>query len=336
MARARPSAAADDGEEQRLRDHDTEHEAIRVAERLQDRQLGGALPDRDRHGVADDQQQGEEHHRSDRENQELDVAHLLHEGSGHGLLGLGAGLVGRVGEFFVDRLADAHRVFGVADAQDVPPDEPLEERRPLLLEVLSLEPELREVVLCGATFVDRLEVELPGSGEGRALDGDAVADLPAESLGEGRSRHAPRPVGQERLPLLLGDLELRVDGPVGVGVDRELGEEVLLVLVDPAEPRGEGHVRDPGDPLDAVAVRQGQGLDQRGPVDDHQAVVACDVDPLVEGAADRDQEPEEEQGDRERAEGEQGPHLLAAQVGQDEGQELHCGASPSTRAPFSR
>ena len=172
----------------------------------------------------------------------------------------------------VDGLGHRDGVGARRHAHRVPAHVALRPRRRLLLQVVPAEPELREVVVGARARVDAAHVELPVAGEDRALDRDAVADLPAEAVGGGLAHHGALLVGQEGLPLVVGDQELAVHVPVRLGVDRELREEVLLVLVHAAEPVGAGRLLDARHAQDAVAVGDGQRLDQRDLVDDHMPV----------------------------------------------------------------
>ena len=70
----------------------------------------------------------------------------------------------------------------------------------------------------------------------RGLDGDAVANLPAESLGRARADDRALAVLQEGVPLVVGNDQLREYLALVFRVDHELGKEVLFVLVDAAEP----------------------------------------------------------------------------------------------------
>ena len=98
QARNRPEPAADEGDEQRLGQHQREHRRVREAEGLEHGQLAGALAHRLRHGVADDEQDGEEHRRQDGDHDRADVADLLGEALDEPLLGGRLGLGLRVGE----------------------------------------------------------------------------------------------------------------------------------------------------------------------------------------------------------------------------------------------
>jgi hypothetical protein len=230
-----------------------------------------------------------------------------------------------------DSVCVHHRggVARVGHAHHVPPHDPLPELRPLLEEVAVLHPELRLVVLAPAAPVDAPDVELPGVAAEVAggLQGDAVADLPAEPRGELAADHHSLPVRLELLPFVGVHHELRVHGEPRVGVDRELRKEVLRLLVDPPEPGGVRHFLHAVDPLDARVVGQGERLDESRAPDDHEPVRPRHVDALVEARAERGEEREQEEGHEEGPDRERRPDLLAEEVGEQERQELHEAAS---------
>ena len=110
----------------------------------------------------------------------------------------------------------------------------------VLVQVVVAEEELR-LVDAGIAVVDADQVELPGRAAAlrlpdRRLDGDAVADLPAEALGHVLAGDGALAIGEPRLHLLGRELELLVDLHERLGFDRDLREEVLRILVDAAEP----------------------------------------------------------------------------------------------------
>ena len=72
-------APADGRDHQRFDQHDGQHEPLGEANRLEHRQLARALTHGDGHRVAGHEQQREEHDAADRQQQELDVPHLLDE-----------------------------------------------------------------------------------------------------------------------------------------------------------------------------------------------------------------------------------------------------------------
>ena len=73
------------------------------------------------------------------------------------------------------------------------------------------------------------------------LDGDAVADLPAKTLGRARAHNRALAVFEEGIPLVVGNDQLGEYLALVFRVDHELREEVLFVLIDAAEPVVVGH-----------------------------------------------------------------------------------------------
>ena len=90
----------------------------------------------------------------------------------------------------------------------------------------------------------------------------------------------------------------------------------------------------PGHAQDAVAVGDGQRLDERDLVDDQQAVGARRLHALVEGGADGDEQAEQEERHREGAHGEDRADLAAQEVREEQGEELH--RAQLARTPLSR
>src|SRR5262249_30118786 len=112
----------------------------------------------------------------------------------------------------------------------------------------------------------------------------------------------------------------------------------------------------PGDLLDArdgrepLGVRHGEGKDEAARVGGRQPARAAEIGGGAKGGDDGPERREQEQRQRHARHGEQGPPLVAAQVGQDQGQEPRRAAPPaaamagaavaacscSTKVPFSR
>ena len=86
-------------------------------------------------------------------------------------------------------------------------------------------------------MIDAVEIELPGAAAiNRRLDGDAVANLPAKTLGRARARNRALAVLEKGVPLVVGNKQFGEHLALGFRVNHELREEVLLVLIDAAEP----------------------------------------------------------------------------------------------------
>src|SRR5208283_1959808 len=111
-----------------------------------------------------------------------------------------------------------------------------------LLEIVPLEPELRRVVLWGPAMINAVDNELPGSAAiDCGLDGDAVTNLPAKALGRAGAHDCPLAVLEKGVPLVIRHDQFGDYLALVFRVDHELREEVLLVLVDAAEPVVMGH-----------------------------------------------------------------------------------------------
>ena len=197
----------------------------------------------DGHGVAGHEQQGEEHHAADGRHQELDVAHLLHEGGHEGLLGLGARLPGRVREArrrwpsaTCDRVRARRR-----RAPMYQPTKSCAHVGRLLLQVVPAEPELREVV-AGAACPCRCPRTLNSQSPGKIapLMGMRSPTFQPKRSAVASPTMAPCLSARKACHWSSGTRNSGYMLPVGLVVDGELGEEVLLVLVHAAEPVGEG------------------------------------------------------------------------------------------------
>ena len=170
--------------------------------------------------------------------------------------------------------APRHAAFAPSRMRiDVPADVVAGVLRRLLVQVLPVEPELRQVVVGPLARVDAAQVELPaprdrsrpGSGCGRRPSSRSARRWPCRPSRPACRRGRPatgRPARRtrRRSPRQLS----RVDG--------ELGEEVLRVLVDAAEPVGVGELASRPGARDPVAVGERQRLDDRGAVDHDHAV----------------------------------------------------------------
>src|SRR5256886_9670975 len=83
---------------------------------------------------------------------------------------------------------------------------------------------------------------------------------------------------------------------------------------------------------DFVCVGNGHKVHQANPVDDHQPIGAGDFDAAIEGAPYDGQEREEDERDREGANGQNQADLFAEEVGENEPAESHAASDrKSTR-----
>ena len=83
-------------------------------------------------------------------------------------------------------------------------------------------------------------------GKDGAFERDHVADLPAEPFSKVPADDAAFAVSKEGLLLLGRDHEFGIEVQIGPGIHGEIGEKVLLVDIDSAEPVGIGDRLDAG------------------------------------------------------------------------------------------
>ena len=145
-----------------------------------------------------------------------------------GLLGVRLRLGRRVGEHRVDLRGDLRRAIRVRDREDVPVVA-IAEAAALgdrFSQELVVEDQLRLVGALDLRVVDAVDGELPRTAVGpavdRALDRNALADLEAVLLRRVAADDRAGAVGEQRLLLILGELELlRIDPQPALGLDRE-------------------------------------------------------------------------------------------------------------------
>ena len=168
----------------------------------------------------------------------------------------------------------------------------------------------------------------------RALDGNPVADLPIEPLGQVHAHDGGLAVAEPRGHLIGRQLVLRVELHERLGIEGDLREEVRGILVDATKPavvRRHHHARRRAQ---SRLVRHGQRHDQADLVNQHQTIEPGDVHAKAEGRADRHQQAEEQKGDEDRQQRERGANPLAPQAAPQQGKEFHA-ATPVSR-PLSR
>src|SRR6478752_2340501 len=216
--------------------------------------------------------------------------------------------------------------------------------RDLFIEPFPMEPELGFVISLAGAVIDAVQIEFPHAAEKRSLDGDAVANLPAKALGGGGSGNGPLPVFHKVLPLLFRNGKLRINLAPVIDVHGELGKEISLILIYAAEPVGKGDFFDAGNALDLVRVGERQRLDDRGAINDDQAVGAGNINASAERNPHDRQNSKQEQRHRERSNGEDEADFFAKQIRANQPQKFHrapplettCRRSASTSTPFSR
>src|ERR1700722_20166014 len=283
--------SADDRYENRFGQNDKQDEAVGESDRFHYREFAHAFADGQRHSVSSDQQQGEENHAPYGQDQQFDVASLLNPGRGHFRERFGFGFERRIGEHGVDGFDDPRGVVGGIKLHRVPAGLAFAEGASLL-QILLLQPELGQVFAVARTVVDAANVEFPNAAVDRSLQWHPVANFPFEAIGGLLADDGTFAVVHKSLPLIIRNRQLGEDQALGVRINGETGEEILRVLVNPAEPALIGDVLHAGNPLNLVTVRKRQRLDDRDLVNDHQAVDADDVQASVEGAVNDGQETE--------------------------------------------
>src|SRR6266849_103897 len=339
--------AADESDYHRFGKNQEQHRTIRKSNGLQDGELRRTFADGDRHSVAGHEKKREENDAADGKDEEFDVAKLLGETGGESGFGLGLGLGRRVGELLVNGLGNPDGIIGAVEFQDVPTDLALDEGRHAFVEIFPLKPELAFIAAWFVAVIDAIEIEIPGAVRAvkRVLDGDAIANLPAEALRDLRADNRSLAVFHEILPLIFGHDELTHHLAVVFDVNGKLREEIFLIDVHAAKPIVVGDGLDPLDGQDCVAVCDGYGLNQPDPVGNYQTVGAGNFRASAESALHHGEEHEKNQRDGEGADGKDQTDFLAKEIGKDEPAEFHaappaitvCGeALPSTRTPFSR
>ena len=152
-------------------------------------------------------------------------------------------------------LRDRGGIVGVVDLQDVPP----RQARPPdpLLQVFVMEQHHVVVDDRIGRRVDPADGEGPVAREDGALEGDVLAQPPAEQVEQPAADDRGGALAEEGLLLVLRQDDLGVDLEVRLRVHRELGEEALVVPVLAAEPVG------PGDLGDALRRAEPVGVAQR-------------------------------------------------------------------------
>jgi hypothetical protein len=99
-----------------------------------------------------------------------------------------------------------------------------------------VEEHLRRVGLRIGAVVDRAHGELPGARVDRPAQRHHVADFQVVRVRELAADDRALAVAEERGQLVRKDEVIPVHVEVGARLDRELGEEVLRVLIDAGEP----------------------------------------------------------------------------------------------------
>src|SRR5215470_3989301 len=210
--------------------------------------------------------------------------------------------MGGIGKLLVDGLCHADGVIRAIEPEDVPSCSALNDAGNVLVKVFPLQPELTLVPVRFRRVIDAIEVELPYCAAIESgLNRDAISDFPMEAFCELCARHGALAILHKVIPLLVGHDKLRIYLAMVIHVDHELGKEILLILIDAAEPVIMRDSLHPGNRGDFVGVRNRHKVHQANAIDDNQAVSASKLDATVESAPHDRQKREENQGDGEGA-----------------------------------
>ena len=113
---------AEQRQQHQFAQHHSQDSPAREAERLQHADLPRTFAYRQRHGVADDHQDGDEGGADHQEHDQGDVAELGRERLAEGLFGVGRGLRGGIGEHRIDGFCDTVVILGRVGLQNHPAD----------------------------------------------------------------------------------------------------------------------------------------------------------------------------------------------------------------------
>src|SRR6266436_2908040 len=338
--------ATNESNDDRLRKDKEQNRAPGEADGLEDGELANAFANGNGHGVSSDQQKREEDYAANGEDQEFDVSELLRETGGEGRFRLGFGLKRGVGKLFINGLGDGHGIVGAIELDHVPSRGALDGGGRILVEIFPLQPKLALVATRALAVIDAVEIELGGAAaiESR-FDRDAIADLPMEARGRASSGDGAHAVLQEVVPLVVRHHKLGHHLALIFRVDYKLRKEILLILINTAEPVIVRDGLDARNRKDFVAMGNRHQLRQTDAADDDQAVRAGDFRAAAEGALHHGKKREENQCDGKRSDGEDEPNLFAEEIGENQAAEFHAAPPartacldlpPSMSTPFSR
>src|SRR5580704_17739927 len=320
---------------ERFRQHEEEYEAVCESDGFEHRQFAGAFADGNRHGVSRDEEQGEEHHAANGRNQRLNIAELLGEAGLERGFSFRLRFIRGVRKAIIDGLAHANRVVRGVQFQDPPAGLALNLLRNIFIEIIPLEPELAFVAAFLVIGVNPVKVEFPGFGRTvkRVLQRNAVTHLPLEALGEIPPSNRTLTIVNEIFPLIVGNTHLGHDLALVLRIDHKLREEILFVLIDPAEPIVVGSELDALDLADLIAVRKGHGIDKTDEVDDHEPIRARQFRTAAEGAFYYREKSKQEESYRKGANRQCQANLLAKKIGEYQAAVFH--AAPPARTGWA-
>ena len=186
------------------------------------------------------------------------------------LFRVGLGFVRRVGKLLIDCGGNLRGVIRRIDLDDVPADLTLLNRP--FIGVLPVEHHRLVVHRTAAGPIDapnRKIVVLRAVRGDADLEHDPIAKFPPEASRQAVAHDAARSIVEKCLFLIRCQSDLRIHPQVAFRLDRELGEEILGILVDAAKPVGPRDVLHAGRAADAVGVTRRHREDQRRRTDRH-------------------------------------------------------------------
>jgi hypothetical protein len=170
---------------------------------------------------------------------------------------------------------------------------------------------------------NRERVVLGAVGRNTGLQHDPIADAPPVFLGEAVADDTAGAIGEERLLLVRRQQDLRIHPQVALGIDGELPEEILRILVDAAEPVRPGDVLHAGRAADDLAVTGRHREDHRRRSNRDEPLRRARGGDRVETVEHGTQRGEQEHGERDAQHCERRPPLAAPRTLEDEADEFH-------------
>jgi len=171
--------------------------------------------------------------------------------------------------------------------------------------------------------VNAPEHKIPVARIDRAFERDRVADFPFVLGGQLPADHRPFAVQQKILLLLLVQDKFRIQGKVGDGFDAEIGEKILFIDIDAAEPIAPGNRFDAFHLMNFPRVGNGQGENDGNGVARHQPGGGRRLHARVKGADDRAQQTERQNGHRNSQNRERAAELVMKGVSKEDFGQQH-------------
>src|SRR5438105_15903784 len=176
-------------------------------------------------------------------------------------------------------------------------------------------------------FVHRTNVELGIEREDRALQRDAIADFPSESFHQLRSDDRSLPIIRKRFEIGRTHGVIIEHGRHVTVIDREIGEEIFLLLVVRAEPLHLTDIDDAGNLANLHFMRHWKCVREGDRRLHRKAVLASPgFREEREVFQNREQRGDEEENRRHQQYGEQRSKLVAKYVAQNELRKSHASA----------